>query len=160
MTKAPDDKEYLKKASILAVDDSKTNLKLLVQILSRQGFVVRPILDGISALASTQAELPDLILLDIKMPTMDGYEVCERLKADKHTSKVPVIFITAQIEVFDKIRAFQVGAADYVTKPIQTEELLARVNTQLKIRNLISELQAVKQELHNIKEIHNKAISR
>ena len=137
----------LNKKSILAVDDSKANLKLLVQVLSEQGFVVRPMLDGASAIASTQAELPDLILLDIKMPNIDGYEVCKRLKANERTRDIPIIFISAQTEVFDKIKAFQVGAVDYVTKPIQAEELLARVQTHLKIHNLTLELQNTNQEL-------------
>ncbi len=138
---------FLTSKSILAVDDSKANLKLLVQVLSEQGFVVRPMLDGISALASAQAEMPDLILLDVKMPNIDGYEVCKRLKANEQTRDIPVIFISAQIEVFDKIKAFEVGAVDYVTKPIQTEELLARVQTHLKIHNLTLELQNTNQKL-------------
>ncbi len=133
--------------SILAVDDSTANLKLLVQILSEQGFIIRPMLDGASAIASAQAELPDLILLDVKMPNMDGYEVCQQLKANQQTQDIPVIFISAQTEVFDKVRAFEVGAVDYVTKPIQAEELLARVETHLKIRNLTLELQNANQEL-------------
>ena len=104
-------------------------------------------LDGASAIASTQAELPDLILLDVKMPNMDGYEVCQQLKANEQTQDIPVIFISAQTETFDKVRAFEVGAVDYVTKPIQAEELLARVETHLKIRNLTLELQNANQEL-------------
>ncbi len=117
------------------------------RILSEQDFVVRPVLDGVSAIASTQIEVPDLILLDVKMPNMDGYEVCQELKANQQTLDIPVIFISAQTEVFDKVKAFQVGAVDYITKPIQAEELLARVRTHLKIRNLTLELQNANQEL-------------
>ena len=137
-------------ANILAVDDSKANLALLVQVLNNAGFMVRPMLDGAAALESVKVELPDLILLDVKMPDLDGYEVCRILKVCERTKDVPVIFVSAEYGTFDKVKAFGVGAVDYITKPIQVDELLARINTHLKIRNLTLELQTSNQNLKNL----------
>ena len=127
--------------SILLVDDTPANLRLLSQMLSEQGFAVRAVTSGSRALASAQATPPDLILLDIRMPGMDGYEVCKRLKAEKRTSDIPIIFISALDETQDKVRAFALGGVDYVTKPFQYEEVLARVDTHLFLRRLQKELQ-------------------
>ncbi len=127
-------KSDLEKQSIVIVDDSPDNLRLLVGILSERGYKVRPAPSGIRALATIQKDPPALILLDIMMPGMDGYEVCEQLKADKQTQDIPVIFLSALNEVFNKIKAFKVGAVDYITKPFQVEEVLARVNTHLVLR--------------------------
>lgn len=120
-----------KKANIMVVDDTPANLKLLADMLGERGYEVRPLPSGKAALNAAAIDPPDLILLDINMPIMNGYEVCERLKADPLLRKIPVIFISALNEVEDKIQAFQNGGVDYVTKPFQFEEVLARVETHL-----------------------------
>ena len=129
------------KGDVLIVDDTPANLRLLAQMLAENGFQVRPVPDGALALAAVQAEPPDLILLDIRMPEMSGYEVCERLKADPTTVDIPVIFISALDAVQDKIKAFASGGVDYVTKPFRVEEVLARVETHLSLRKLQKRLQ-------------------
>ena len=128
-----------KKADILVVDDTPANLKLLTSILSANSYKVRPASSGMIALRSVQVSLPDLILLDIRMPEMDGFEVCKKLKADEHTRDIPVIFISAMDDVRDKIKAFNVGGIDYVTKPFEPEEVLARINTHVTLRILQKE---------------------
>ncbi|MGB7443651.1 MAG: response regulator [Coleofasciculaceae cyanobacterium] len=130
------------KGNLLIVDDTPANLRLLVGILKERGYQVRPAPNGELALSAAQGIPPDLILLDIMMPKMDGYEVCQRLKADKRTSEIPVIFISAINEVLDKVKAFAVGGVDYITKPFQVEEVLARVETHLALRHLQKNLQA------------------
>lgn len=132
---------------ILIVDDNPANLRLLAGILSNAGYVVRPARSGAVALASVQAELPHLILLDIMMPDMDGYEVCRRLKADEQTRDIPVIFISALNDVEEKIKSFNLGGVDYIAKPFNNDEVLARVNTHLTIRNLQNDLRAQIAEL-------------
>ncbi len=122
--------------SVLVVDDTPDNLRLLSRMLSKRGYNVRPVPSGKLALTSAQAEPPDLILLDIMMPEMDGYEVCERLKDDENTRDIPVIFLSALSEVQDKVKAFAVGGVDYITKPFQAKEVLARVETHLALREL------------------------
>jgi DNA-binding response OmpR family regulator/DNA-binding CsgD family transcriptional regulator len=129
------------KHDILVVDDTLENLQLLVKMLSDEGYNVRPAPSGGRAIVAVQERMPDLILLDIMMPDMDGYEVCQHLKADKRTRDVPVIFISALNELFDKIRAFSIGGVDYITKPFQAEDVLARVKTHLTICQLQQELQ-------------------
>ncbi len=124
------------KANILIVDDIPSNLRLLSKILTEQGYDVGKALNGQLALKSAQAEPPDLILLDITMPEMDGYEVCERLKSDPQTAQIPVIFLSALDEVFNKVRAFSVGGVDYITKPFEAEEVIARVQNHLNIQSL------------------------
>ena len=116
------------KADILIVDDTLPNLHLLREMLKDQGYRTRGVRDGASALRAAHANPPDLILLDIRMPGLTGYEVCEELKADARTREIPVIFISDADEVWDKIRAFEVGGVDYVTKPFQSQEVLARVS--------------------------------
>jgi sigma-B regulation protein RsbU (phosphoserine phosphatase) len=128
------------RASILIVDDTPANLRLLSQMLAEQGYHARPVPDGPLALAAARADPPDLILLDIRMPEMDGYLVCEELKADARTRDIPVIFISALDATKDKVRAFQSGGVDYVTKPFQAAEVLARVDTHLSLRELQKEL--------------------
>jgi two-component system sensor histidine kinase/response regulator len=105
------------KGNILIVDDTLANLRLLSQMLTEQGYHVRPVPEGSLALAAVQAEPPDLILLDIRMPEMNGYQVCEHLKAEVPTRDIPIIFISALDATQDKVRAFTVGGVDYVTKP-------------------------------------------
>jgi len=124
------------KADLLVVDDVPLNLHLLVHVLTKQGYKVRPASSGPAALAAAQANPPDMILLDIMMPEMDGYEVCRRLKGDERTRDIPVIFISAVDQAADKIKAFEVGGVDYVTKPIQPGEVVARIETHLKLREL------------------------
>ncbi|MDT7043128.1 sigma-54 dependent transcriptional regulator [Candidatus Nitronereus thalassa] len=124
------------KPSILLVDDTPTNLEILVQVFDKQGYEVFVATDGLSAIEQVFSTQPDLILLDVMMPGLDGFETCQRLKADPATNDIPVIFMTALAETLDKVKGFQVGAVDYVTKPIQHEEVLARVTTHLKLRSL------------------------
>jgi two-component system, NtrC family, sensor kinase len=122
-------------------------LRLLVGILTEQGHKVRPVPSGRLALLAAQGMPPDLILLDIKMPEMDGYEVCERLKADGRTCDIPVIFLSALNDVFDKVKAFQLGGVDYITKPFQAEEVGIRIKTHLTIRSLQKSLQRKNEDL-------------
>jgi diguanylate cyclase (GGDEF)-like protein len=130
-----------KQNNILVVDDTHENLRLLTNMLTKYGYLVRPAPDGTLALLSAQKSPPDLILLDIMMPKMSGYEVCKHLKADERTRDIPVIFLSALHDVFDKIKAFGVGGVDYITKPFQAEEIIARVKTHLDLRNMQKTLQ-------------------
>jgi PAS domain S-box-containing protein len=145
------------KGNILVVDDTPANLKLLLKILSDQGYKVRPIPSGKLALRAVQSSLPDLILLDIMMPDMDGYEVCKTLKASSRTKDIPVIFLTALPEVFDKVKAFSVGAVDYITKPFNTEEVVARIEHQLRIQRLTKQL--LDQNAQLVDEIEQRKIA-
>jgi PleD family two-component response regulator len=135
---------------ILIVDDTPANLNVLSAILGKRGYRVRPAINGALALKAAQKVAPDLILLDVQMPGMDGYEVCRQLKADSQTRDIPVVFISALDDVLDKVEAFEVGGADYITKPFQIEEVLARVANQLVLhqqREAISGLSARNQQL-------------
>lgn len=118
---------------ILIVDDVPENLQLLFEILNEEGHEVRRVLNGKQALNAVKADPPDLILLDIKMPIMDGYEVCQVLKANPETAHIPVIFLSALNDVFDKVKAFSVGGIDYINKPFDVYEVLLRVENQLKL---------------------------
>jgi serine phosphatase RsbU (regulator of sigma subunit) len=131
----------------LIVDDTPANLRLLASLLSRQGYRVRPVPSGTLALVAIQQNLPDLILLDIRMPELDGYEVSQRLKADSRTRDIPIIFISALDATEDKVRAFTVGGVDYVSKPFQADEVLARVKTHLALRNAQIKLQEANAEM-------------
>lgn len=122
--------------TILIIDDKQDNLRLLVNILKNQHFTVRPIRNAYQGLMIAQQEMPDLILLDIKMPEIDGYEVCRRLKEDEITRHIPVIFLSALDDAIDKVQAFQVGGIDYVSKPFVEIELVARIETHLNLRQL------------------------
>jgi signal transduction histidine kinase len=122
--------------NILIVDDKPANVLLLVKMLKERGYNPRPVLSGKLALEAARTEAPDLILLDIMMPEMNGYEVCERLKADSALKDVPVIFISALDGTIDKVKAFRAGGVDYVTKPFQFEEVYARIQTHLQLRRL------------------------
>ena len=128
-------------ASILVVDDQSENLRFFAEMLEQQGYVVRSLRDGRLVMPSVRSSPPDLILLDIKMPEMDGYDVCQQLKADEQTRDIPVIFLSALSEVFDKVKAFSIGGVDYLTKPVQQEEVVARIKTHLTIRTLQQQLQ-------------------
>ena len=135
------------KGDILIVDDTPDSLHLLNQMLTQQGYKVRPVPDGPRALAAARSTPPDLILLDIKMPAMDGYQVCEQLKVDDQTHDIPILFLSALEETEDKVKAFAAGGVDYVTKPFQVEELLARVETHLSLRTLQKQLEATVRKL-------------
>jgi len=135
------------KGNILIVDDTPENLRLLSNVLTERGYKVRSVINGAMALMGAKAAPPDLILLDINMPDMNGYEVCEALNADEQTREIPVIFISALDEVLDKVKGFAVGGRDYITKPFQLEEVLARIENQLTIRNLQQQLQEQNQRL-------------
>ena len=127
---------------VLIVEDTPASLQLLADLLTQAGFVARRAQDGRMALMSAQAQPPDLVLLDVRMPGMDGYEVCRRLKADPRTQDVPVIFLSALRETEDKVHAFGLGAVDYVSKPYQPDEVLARVRTHVELRRLRADLEA------------------
>ncbi len=128
-------------ASILVVDDTPANLQVLAGMLKDRGYKVRPVPSGRLALLAARRDPPDLILLDINMPVMNGYELCEHLKADNKLKGIPIIFISALTEQLDKVKAFAIGGVDYLTKPFQMEELHARVETHLKLRRLQVELE-------------------
>jgi sigma-B regulation protein RsbU (phosphoserine phosphatase) len=127
---------------ILIVDDTPENLQLLTQILAERNYHVRAVTSGARALESASLSVPDLILLDIKMPGLDGFEVCRQLKANPRTAPVPVIFISALDNLSDKMRAFHAGGVDYITKPFQYEEVAARAATHLSLRRLQKQLQS------------------
>ncbi|BCL36209.1 response regulator [Nostoc sp. MS1] len=120
--------------SILIVDDIPTNIKVLFDILNQAGFKISVAKNGQSALAKAKEALPNLILLDVMMPGIDGFETCRQLKADTRTKDIPVIFMTALSDTLDKVKGLQLGAVDYITKPIQHEEVLARINVHLELR--------------------------
>jgi adenylate cyclase len=139
-------------ANILIVDDKPDNVRLLSTILSTQGYQVRKALNGQRALATVQEFPPTLILLDVMMPEMNGYEVCAQLKASPKTSSIPVIFLSALDDVVDKVKAFDVGAVDYITKPFQDKEVLARVANQLTIQSQQKLLQEQTKQLEELVE--------
>ncbi|MFB2919374.1 EAL domain-containing protein [Aerosakkonema funiforme] len=155
------------KGNILLVDDTPDNLHLLSNLLSAQGYKVRCVTNGQTALKAARAKLPDLILLDIMMPHMNGYEVCQILKSDTQTRDVPVIFLSALDEVLDKVKAFSVGGVDYITKPFQFQEVLIRVENQLalktaetKVRQLNAELEIKVKERTSELEVTNQELQR
>ncbi len=134
---------------ILVVDDTPANLQLLTGILAEQGYAVRSASNGPLALRSVAAKAPNLILLDVKMPELDGFEVCRRLKAEEQSRKIPVIFISALDEVIDKVKGFDAGGVDYISKPFQPEEVLARIGVQLRIRQLSDKLREANETLES-----------
>ncbi len=133
--------------NILIIDDTPENLTVLRQILAEHGYRVRPALSGEIALKTIQADLPDLILLDIVMPGMDGYEVCASLKAEEASRDIPVIFISALNDTEDKVRAFSEGGVDFISKPFNAKEVMARVNTHLTLRSQQKELTKQNEQL-------------
>lgn len=137
---------------ILIVDDTPANLRLLSDMLVKQGHKVRTAPDGSLALMSAQSVPPDLVLLDIKMPGLSGYEVCEQLKADPRTHDIPIIFISALDQTEYKVKAFTLGGVDYVTKPFQVDEVLARVETHLALHMLQHQLAAANVELQGFND--------
>jgi signal transduction histidine kinase len=137
-------------ANILVVDDKPDNLRLLSALLGDRGYKVRRAINGQLALNAAFAEPPDLILLDIMMPEMNGYEVCQQLKSDPRTNSVPVIFLSALDDAFDKVKAFEVGGVDYITKPFQFPEVLARVENHLNLRQLQQQTEEQKEQLESL----------
>jgi two-component system, sensor histidine kinase and response regulator len=135
------------RGEILVVDDTPANLTLLATVLKAKGYRVRAVPSGPLALEAAEFEVPELVLLDIMMPKMDGFEVCRRLKESERFRDVPVIFLSALSETLDKVRAFASGGVDYVTKPFQIEELEARVGTHVALRRLQLQLQERNREL-------------
>jgi putative two-component system response regulator len=143
-------------ADILIVDDTLANLQLLANILKEDGYKVRPAINGSLALRAVAQKKPDLILLDIKMPDMDGYQVCQALKENPDTKDIPVIFISALSDANDKVRAFSMGGVDYLTKPFQFEEVKARVAIHLQLKdyqeNLEAKIQAGLTEINQLNQ--------
>ncbi len=144
------------KGNILVVDDSPDNLRVLSTSLSALGYKVRCVTNGEMALVSVKSCPPDLILLDIRMPALDGYEVCQRLKSNPNSAEIPIIFLSALDDVLDKVKAFEMGGADYVTKPFQTGEILARIAHQLTIQRLQDQLTQQNQQLQQEIEAHRR----
>lgn len=133
--------------TILVVDDNPDNLRLLAGILSEHHYKIRLAPNGERALATIRKEAPGLILLDIMMPVVNGFEVCRQLKQDRETAGIPIIFISALNETMEKVKAFSLGGVDYITKPFKSEEVLARVKTHLTLRFLQLELEEKNAEL-------------
>ena len=134
---------------VLVVDDTPTNVDLLALVLKKRNYKVITADSGAKTLEMVRTATPDLILLDIMMPGMDGFETCRRLKANPAFASIPVIFITALDEMRDKLRGFQVGGVDFITKPFQAEEVLARVKAHLTIQKLYKDLAAKNEKLEN-----------
>jgi two-component system sensor histidine kinase/response regulator len=141
--------------NILIVDDTAANLQMLSGLLRERGYKPRPVPSGRLALQAAAAEPPDLVLLDINMPEMDGYTVCEQMKQDPRLKDVPVIFISALTDTLDKVRAFQAGGVDYVTKPFDAEEVGARVRTHLTLRGLQRDLEQRYDELQRLQGLRD-----
>lgn len=138
------------RGDILVVDDLLENGQLLLQMLTEAGYEVRQAINGKQALRAVRYDPPDLILLDIRMPDMDGYQVCEELKKSESTAHIPVIFLSALNESLDKVKAFSLGGADYIAKPFDVTEVLARVNNQLTIARQQNQLAQQNQELYRL----------
>ena len=128
--------------NILIVDDTPHNLDVLVDFLQEYGFGLRIARTGETAIQRVQYDAPDIILLDVLLPGIDGFETCRRLKDDPETSKIPIIFMTSLANAEDKVRGFEAGAVDYVTKPLQQAEVLARITTHLRQRDFAQNLQS------------------
>jgi two-component system, sensor histidine kinase and response regulator len=144
--------------SVLVVDDTIENLRLLTSLLTDQGLEVRPVTSGRQALQAVASDPPDLILLDITMPDMDGLEVCTRLKAAEQSRDIPVIFLTALTDMTDKVTAFAAGGVDYITKPFQIEEVLARVRVHLALRRAQSELAESYRRLQGLEQLRDELV--
>lgn len=146
--------------NILVIDDNHDNLQLIAKVLKGHGFTVRLSPDGLLAINSAHRYPPDLILLDVNMPGMDGFKVCEQLKIDKRTSDIPILFISALGESFNKVKAFKVGGTDYITKPFQIEEVIARINHHLNLAWFKKQLLEKNQDLVEEVEEHKRTKKR
>jgi len=144
--------------SILMVDDNPANLQVLTSMLKQSGWRPRPVTSGQLGLQAARKEPPDLILLDVNMPEMNGYEVCKQLKADARLADIPVIFVSALGETMDKVRGFSVGGVDYITKPFQLDEVKARVTTHLELRRQRRELQASYEKLRESERLRDSLV--
>ena len=133
--------------NILIVDDTPVNLEVIIDFLESYGFGIRMARSGESALKRVEYDRPDIILLDVLMPGMDGFETCRRLKAEPATEDIPIIFMTSLTGTEDKVKGFEVGAVDYVTKPLHQEEVLARIKTHLRMRDLTLNLEKKNRQL-------------
>jgi two-component system, sensor histidine kinase and response regulator len=147
--------EPARPTSILVVDDTVENLRLLAMMLGQQGFEIRAVTSGKQALQAAEHAVPDLILLDITMPEMDGYEVCARLKQHPVLKHVPVLFLTALNDAADKVKAFELGGVDFITKPFQLEEVVARVKTHLELRRAQVELSSSYERLRSLEQLRD-----
>jgi signal transduction histidine kinase len=145
-------------ASILMVDDNPVNLQVLTSMLKQSGWRPRPVTSGRLGLQAARNEPPDLVLLDVNMPEMNGYEVCEALKADARLADIPVIFVSALGETMDKMRGFAVGGVDYVTKPFQLDEVRARVAAHLELRRQRRELQSSYDKLRESERLRDSLV--
>ena len=134
---------------ILIVDDTPSNLQVLFACLESTGFKVLVAQNGEDALQIAASEVPDLILLDILMPDMDGFAVCSQLKASSQTEHIPVVFMTALTETINKVKGFEVGGIDYITKPIEQEEVLVRIRTHLKVQKMQCYIQGQNEQLQS-----------
>ncbi|MDM8530914.1 response regulator [Anaerolineales bacterium HSG25] len=140
--------ETLKGNTVLVVDDKLENLDILINYLSMTfGFTILVAQDGQKAISLAEQFMPDIILLDIMMPGIDGFETCRRLKVNETTKKIPIIFMTALTDIDSKVKGFEAGGVDYVTKPIELQEVSARITTHLTLYNLQRELEARNREL-------------
>jgi putative two-component system response regulator len=146
-------------SNIIVVDDQPANLKLMEDMLRQEGYAVRSFPRGRLALAAAAQQPPDLILLDINMPEMDGFEVCKRLKADKLLAAIPVIFLSALNDTKDKVRGFRSGAVDFISKPFQFEEVQARIEAQLTLRELRTRLEKQNSELGDLVKLQVREIA-
>jgi len=144
--------------SILMVDDNPANLQVLTSMLKQSGWRPRPVTSGQLGLQAARNEPPDLVLLDVNMPEMNGYEVCEQLKADTRLAGIPVIFVSALGETMDKVRGFAVGGVDYITKPFQLDEVRARVTAHLELRRQRRELQASYDKLRESERLRDSLV--
>ncbi|MBE9219486.1 hybrid sensor histidine kinase/response regulator [Dolichospermum flos-aquae] len=154
-------KTLTKQSIILVVDDNPTNLEILDHALNQEGYKVRIEAEGLNVMKQARLSIPDLILLDIMLPDINGFEVCQQLKADPLTKSIPVIFMTALADTVDKIKGLNLGAVDYITKPFQKQELLARVRGHLQLRELTKTLEIQNQQLIELKsELENRVAER
>ena len=145
---------------ILIVDDNPENLKVLTTVLKEEGYKVRAARNGKQAISIVEIAEPDLMLLDINMPEMNGFSVCEQIKSDSKFSNLPIIFLSALDDTFNKVQGFEVGAVDYISKPFDAEEIKVRIKIHLQLRNSLIELSDLKAQLrrkeHIIKELNRK----
>jgi two-component system sensor histidine kinase/response regulator len=152
------DKNHPDKPDILVVDDTPQNLRLLTDMLQQKGYKVRPVPGGELALRAAETRPPDLVLLDVRMPDIDGYEVCRRLKSNPALAEVPVIFISALNETVDKLEGFRAGGVDYVTKPFQFEEVDARLRTHIELRRHRKTVQNNYERLKELEELRDNLV--
>ena len=148
--------EESREQQILIVDDTPANIDILDQFLEKDGYKISVAQSGEAAISLAARTVPDLILLDVMMPGIDGFETCRRLKADEKTREIPIIFITAKNETEDIVKGFSLGGVDYITKPFQQEEVCARIHLHLKMKTLMNDLEAKNSKLAELNDLKNK----